>query len=80
MNPEKFESLDKSVAQKLTNPKRFGRSKEKKNKDTSSSWMGVMMSPVIANKRRRVDIKFYPYSERVFAGLYFTGNGQTRTD
>lgn len=41
----------------------------------SSSYMGVLRSPVVAGKRRRVDIKFYPYRERIFASLYFTGNG-----
>lgn len=39
---------------------------------SSSSYMGVFLS---GEKRRRVDIKFYPYRERIFASLYFTGNG-----
>jgi DNA polymerase lambda len=47
----------------------------KRGKDTSSSYMGVFFSPMVAGKMRRVDIKFYPYSERIFASLYFTGNG-----
>ena len=38
-------------------------------------WMGCVKSPVIQGTRRRVDIKFYPYRERVFASIYFTGNG-----
>jgi DNA polymerase lambda len=41
----------------------------------SSSYMGVFHSPTCGKKRRRIDIKFYPYRERVFASLYFTGNG-----
>jgi len=41
----------------------------------SSSYMGVFWSPIYPKKRRRVDIKFYPYSERAFASLYFTGSG-----
>lgn len=41
----------------------------------TSFWMGVMNSPIHAGVRRRVDIKFYPYRERVFASIYFTGNG-----
>jgi DNA polymerase lambda len=41
----------------------------------SSSYMGVFYSPTCGKKRRRIDIKFYPYQERVFASLYFTGNG-----
>ncbi len=40
-----------------------------------SSYMGVLQSPKIAGKRRRIDIKFYPWRERIFASLYFTGNG-----
>jgi DNA polymerase lambda len=42
---------------------------------SSSSYMGVFHSPTKKGRRRRVDIKFYPYRERVFASLYFTGNG-----
>ena len=50
--------------------------KEMRNEEHSSlSYMGVFRSPSDARKRRRVDIKFYPYRERVFAELYFTGNG-----
>jgi DNA polymerase/3'-5' exonuclease PolX len=41
----------------------------------SSSYMGVFYSPTAGKKRRRIDIKFYPYRERAFASLYFTGNG-----
>ena len=37
--------------------------------------MGCVNSPVHEGTRRRVDIKFYPYRERVFASIYFTGNG-----
>lgn len=46
--------------------------------DTSKkaqSYMGVFISPLYPNKHRRIDIKFYPYEERAFASLYFTGNG-----
>jgi DNA polymerase/3'-5' exonuclease PolX len=75
MKPELYETLPNHVAQQLTHPKSYGRSKEKKDKYTMSSWMGVMNSPLIPGKRRRVDIKFYPYSERFLASLYFTGNG-----
>ena len=41
----------------------------------SESYMGVFVSPVVKDKRRRVDIKIYPFRLRVFASLYFTGNG-----
>jgi len=37
--------------------------------------MGVFHSPVHQGKRRRVDIKFYPYQEKATAKLYFTGSG-----
>lgn len=40
-----------------------------------ASYMGVFRSPKIEGKQRRIDIKFYPWRERVFASLYFTGNG-----
>lgn len=40
-----------------------------------SSYMGIVRSPKVAGKLRRLDIKFYPWRERVFAALYFTGNG-----
>jgi DNA polymerase/3'-5' exonuclease PolX len=47
-----------------------------RTQDSSSlSYMGVFNSPTISGKRRRVDIKFYPWRERAFASLYFTGNG-----
>jgi len=42
--------------------------------DRAASYMGVFVSPVFPSKRRRLDIKFYPYRERAFASLYFTGN------
>lgn len=41
----------------------------------STFYMGCFYSPVHREKRRRVDIKFYPYRERIFATVYFTGNG-----
>ena len=37
--------------------------------------MGVFNSPIKVGRRRRVDLKFYPFRERIFAALYFTGNG-----
>jgi DNA polymerase/3'-5' exonuclease PolX len=44
-------------------------------KPSSSSYMGVFCSPVVPGKMRRIDIKFYPHRERVFAAIYFVGNG-----
>ena len=41
----------------------------------AESYMGVFVSPLYPSKHRRIDIKFYPYRERAFASLYFTGNG-----
>jgi DNA polymerase lambda len=46
-----------------------------RNKETGASYMGVFRSPNVPMRRRRVDIKLYPYRERIFASLYFTGNG-----
>lgn len=40
----------------------------------AASWMGVWIGN--RGKHRRVDIKFYPYQERIFAALYFTGSGE----
>jgi DNA polymerase lambda len=45
-----------------------GRSKAAK------TYMGVFKSPMVPGKRRRVDIKIYPYSQKAFACLYFTGS------
>lgn len=42
----------------------------------SVSWMGVFYSPLHDGKRRRVDIKFYPYREKAFVSLVlFIGFG-----
>lgn len=41
----------------------------------AESYMGVFVSPSVPVKHRRIDIKFYPYREKAFASLYFTGNG-----
>jgi DNA polymerase/3'-5' exonuclease PolX len=41
----------------------------------SQSYMGVFNSPSIKGKHRRIDIKFYPYQQKAFAMMYFTGNG-----
>jgi DNA polymerase/3'-5' exonuclease PolX len=43
--------------------------------ERNSFYMGCLYSPVRRDVRRRVDIKLYPYRERAFATLYFTGNG-----
>ena len=75
MEHTRFESLPQEVAAKLTRPESYGRNRNKKAKVSSSSYMGVFKSPYMKGKLRRVDIKFYPYRERVFASLYFTGNG-----
>ena len=74
MKHELFESIPKSVASRLTNPSHWGRKSDEKDKFSSSSYMGVFNSPVKKGKRRRVDIKFYPTREKIFATLYFTGH------
>lgn len=74
MNYDNYDSLPQSIASKLVKPKPYG-FKGKKDKFSGSSYMGVFLSPVVKGRRRRVDIKFYPYRERIFASLYFTGNG-----
>ena len=72
MDTDEFETLPRDVATKLGQPIIL---KPKRDKDTCSMYMGVFHSPVHPGKKRRVDIKFYPYRERVWASLYFTGNG-----
>lgn len=42
-------------------------------KSGSVTYMGVFHSPTCAGRRRRVDIKIWPYSQRPYACLYFTG-------
>lgn len=74
MNYDNYESLAQEVVSKFIKPKPYG-SKGKKDKFSGSSYMGVFHSPVVKGRRRRVDVKFYPYRERIFASLYFTGNG-----
>jgi DNA polymerase/3'-5' exonuclease PolX len=74
MNYDNYESLPQEVVSKFIKPKPYG-SKGKKDKFSGSSYMGVFHSPVVKGRRRRVDVKFYPYRERIFASLYFTGNG-----
>ena len=44
-------------------------------KSVGGSYMGVFYSPIVPKRRRRVDLKIYPFRERIFASLYFTGNG-----
>lgn len=41
----------------------------------SQSYMGVFNSPYLQGKHRRIDIKFYPYEQKPFAMIYFTGDG-----
>ena len=60
-----------SLEHRLANKKG---SKSRKS-STSQSYMGVCNSPLVSGRRRRIDIKFYPYREKAFAQLYFTGSG-----
>ena len=73
MKRDMYETLSPSIASKLTKPRKYGT--ERGGTHTCSSYMGIFKSPLVENRVRRVDIKFYPYRERVFASLYFTGNG-----
>ena len=65
---------DPVLSQSQGHNQRFNE-KFKGEKFSGSSYMGVFNSPVVEGRRRRVDIKLYPYRERAFASLYFTGNG-----
>ncbi|GKY97659.1 hypothetical protein MPSEU_000724200 [Mayamaea pseudoterrestris] len=73
MNPDRFETLEPSE-KKFIKPLASVSSTKRKDK-RSYTWMGIFKSPTISGKVRRVDIKVYPYSEFVYASLYFTGNG-----
>lgn len=75
MNETEFETLPESYKEFMKDAKHYGRSAPKRLKSSSSTYMGVFHSPSVPGKRRRVDIKFYPYHSRVYAELYFTGNG-----
>jgi hypothetical protein len=46
------------------------------HRKSNAFYMGCAFSPIEPTKRRRIDIKLYPYRERSFATLYFTGNGK----
>ena len=41
----------------------------------SEIYMGVFNSPAVPGMHRRIDIKFHPYKEKIFAMISFTGNG-----
>jgi DNA polymerase lambda len=83
MKEELFETLPQDVANRLnTVPKHRYYSGGTSTSTTMmmdhqhvASWMGVFQSPLFPLKQRRVDIKWYPHHERVYAALYFTGNG-----
>jgi hypothetical protein len=74
MDPSRYETLPLDIRSKLTNPRKYGH-RSKYEALPCASYMGVFHSPCVDGKMRRVDIKWYSHSERVFAALYFTGNG-----
>eukprot|EP00536_Pseudo-nitzschia_multiseries_P000545 jgi/Psemu1/282410/fgenesh1_pg.7_\ len=39
----------------------------------SATYMGVFFSSTVPRKHRRVDIKIWPYAQKPYASLYFTG-------
>ena len=83
MQPDRFETLPESSRRYLTDPSHYGRAFEKKRDGNRhggdgggpATYFGVFWSPCIPGRRRRVDLKFYPHRERIFATVYFTGNG-----
>ena len=56
-------------------PSKTSTNKIRKSAETtgSATYMGVFRSPTVPGKRRRVDIKMWPYSQKPYASLYFTG-------
>jgi DNA polymerase/3'-5' exonuclease PolX len=76
MKADQFETLPPEDATYLADPNHYGRSVEKTGRTKESqSYMGVFLSPNCQGMRRRIDIKFYPNTMKIFAMLYFTGNG-----
>ena len=76
MNPELFNrSIPPNVRPNLIEHRGSSRGKQKAEKSASTTYFGVIRSPIVLGRRRRLDIKFYSYRERVFASIYFTGNG-----
>jgi DNA polymerase lambda len=81
MKEELFETLPEHVANRMMVPKHRYYNLASTTTTTTTdhhhvaSWMGVFQSPLFQLKQRRVDIKWYPHQERVYAALYFTGNG-----
>lgn len=78
MDPAKYETLPESLPNQLwthlKNPPSYS-SQSSHSKVSNTSYMGVFNSPIVPGRKRRIDIKLYPYCERVFASLHFTGNG-----
>lgn len=68
------ESIPESVIEKISGGQYRMKNSESDSTSSCSSYMGIFVSPT-SKKLRRIDIKFYPSSERIFALLYFTGNG-----
>jgi DNA polymerase/3'-5' exonuclease PolX len=76
MNPELFNrTIPPDVRRNLIEHRGSSHGKRKADKSSSTTYFGVIRSPMVLGRRRRLDIKFYPYRERVFASIYFTGNG-----
>ncbi|GAX27163.1 DNA polymerase lambda [Fistulifera solaris] len=76
MNPELFNrTIPPDVHRNLIEHRGSSYGKRKADKSSSTTYFGVIRSPMVLGRRRRLDIKFYPYRERVFASIYFTGNG-----
>ncbi|GAX27621.1 DNA polymerase lambda [Fistulifera solaris] len=76
MNPELFNrTIPPDVRRNLIEHRGSSSGKRKADKSSSTTYFGVIRSPMVLGRRRRLDIKFYPYRERVFASIYFTGNG-----
>ena len=73
MNPNHFETIDESEMKFIEHNTIDGKRSEKKKDKRSYTWMGIFRSPVHEGRVRRVDIKAYPYTERIFASIYFTG-------
>ncbi len=76
MNPELFNrTIPANVWPNLIEHRGSSHGKFKAEDTSSTTYFGVIKSPLVPGRRRRLDIKFYPYRERVFASIYFTGNG-----
>ena len=66
-------SLPKTSHSTLRSSKNLYKKSKPEEMIGCATYMGVYFSPTKSGKRRRVDIKIWPYLQKPYASLYFTG-------